>query len=64
MKHFLLGIGIFAIISAVILGLAEVFTYFELSKETIQNIFLVIGLGIIAKPFGELTASVFKLNIK
>ena len=38
MKHFLLGIGIFAIISAVMLGLAEVFTYFELSKETIQNI--------------------------
>jgi hypothetical protein len=43
MKHFLLGIGIFAMISAVMLGLAEVFTYFELGKETIQNIFLVIA---------------------
>ena len=51
-------------ISSVMLGLAEVFTYFELGKETIQNIFLVIALGIIAKPFGELTASIFKLNIK
>tara|TARA_Y100001972_G_C7388100_1_gene202848 strand:+ start:304 stop:498 length:195 start_codon:yes stop_codon:yes gene_type:complete len=64
MKHFLLGIGIFALLSGVIFSLAEVFTYFELGKETIQNIFLVIALSLIAKPFGELTASVFKLNIK
>ena len=64
MKHFLLGIGIFAIITAVMCRLSSVFTYFELSKETIQNIFMIIALSIIAKPFGELTASVFKLNIK
>ena len=64
MKHFLLGIGIFALLSGLIFSLAEVFTYFELGEETIQNIFLVIALSIIAKPFGELTASVFKLNIK
>ena len=64
MKHFLLGIGIFALLSGVIFSLAEVFTYFELGEETMQNIFLVIALSIIAKPFGELTASVFKLNIK
>ena len=64
MKHFLLGIGIFAGISLVMYALAGVLTALTLDKETIGTIFMIIALSFIAKPFGELTASVFKLNIK
>ena len=64
MKHFLLGIGVFAGISLVMYALAGVLTALTLDKETIGTIFMIIALSFIAKPFGELTASVFKLNIK
>ena len=64
MKHFLLGIGVFAGISLVMYALAGVLTALTLDKETIGTIFMIIALAFIAKPFGELTASVFKLNIK
>ena len=64
MKHFLLGIGAFAGISLITFTVAEIFTLLSLSKDTIQIILMVALLSFIAKPFGELTASVFKLNIK
>tara|TARA_B110000444_G_C18609482_1_gene486942 strand:+ start:596 stop:790 length:195 start_codon:yes stop_codon:yes gene_type:complete len=64
MKHFLLGIGVFAGISLVVYALAGVLTALTLDKETIGTIFMIGALAFIAKPFGELTASVFKLNIK
>ena len=64
MKHFLLGIGAFAGISLVIYAIASVLTALTLDKETIGTIFMIGALAFIAKPFGELTASVFKLNIK
>tara|TARA_B100001093_G_scaffold3983_1_gene4148 strand:- start:349 stop:543 length:195 start_codon:yes stop_codon:yes gene_type:complete len=64
MKHFLLGIGVFAIISLVMYALAGVLTALTVDKETIGTIFMIGALAFIAKPFGELTASVFKLNIK
>jgi CDP-diglyceride synthetase len=62
MKHFLLGIGTFALISLLVFAFAELLTSLSLTEETIQVIFMVVVLTIIAKPFGELTASVFKLN--
>ena len=64
MTHFLLGIGAFAGISLVIYAIAGVLTALTLDKETIGTIFMIGALAFIAKPFGELTASVFKLNIK
>ena len=64
MKHFLLGIGVFAIISLVMYALAGVLTALTVDKETIGTIFMIGALAFIAKPFGELTASIFKLNIK
>jgi len=64
MKHFLLGIGVFAVISLVMYALAGVLTALTVDKETIGTIFMIGALAFIAKPFGELTASVFKLNIK
>jgi CDP-diglyceride synthetase len=64
MKHFLLGIGAFAGISLVIYAIASVLTALTLDKETIGIILMIGALAFIAKPFGELTASVFKLNIK
>lgn len=62
MKYFLIGAGTFALIFVVMFGLAEIFTMMSLSKETIQLIFFILALSFIAKPFGELTVSVFKLN--
>ena len=64
MKHFLLGLGVFAGISLLTFGIAELLTTLSLGEETIRTIFMVVALSFIAKPFGELTASVFKLNIK
>ena len=64
MKHFLLGTGVFAVISLVMYALAGVLTALTLDKETIGTIFMIGALAFIAKPFGELTASIFKLNIK
>jgi CDP-diglyceride synthetase len=64
MKHFLLGIGVFAIISLIVYAIAGILTALTLDKETIGTIFMIGALAFIAKPFGELTASVFKLNIK
>ena len=62
MKHFLLGIGTFALIFVGMFGLVELFETLQISKETTQIIFMVLALSLIAKPFGELTVSVFKLN--
>jgi CDP-diglyceride synthetase len=45
-------------------ALAGILTALTLDKETIGTIFMIGALAFIAKPFGELTASVFKLNIK
>ena len=64
MKHFLLGIGVFAIISLIVYAIAGILTALTLDKETIGTIFMIGALAFIAKPFGELTTSVFKLNIK
>jgi len=63
MKHFLLGICVFAGISLVMYAVAGILTALTLDKETIGTIFMIGALAFIAKPFGELTASVFKLNI-
>jgi hypothetical protein len=64
MKHFLLGIGVFSLIAVVILGAAELLALTGLTKDQIGNVLLVTALLFIVKPFGELTASLFKLNIK
>ena len=64
MKHFLLGIGVFSLIAVAIIGAAELLALTSLSKDQIGNVLLLIALLFVVKPFGEITASVFKLNIK
>jgi CDP-diglyceride synthetase len=64
MKHFLLGIGVFSLIAVAIIGAAELLALTSLSKDQIGNVLLLIALLFVVKPFGEITASLFKLNIK
>ena len=63
MKHFLLGVTAFAIITGIVLSIEFVLDdMLQVGKETVTTLIMVGALLFIAKPFGELTASVFKLN--
>ena len=60
MKSFLIGLLGFAVITGTVYSVIWVFESLGLSAETISTIGLVFMLLVIAKPFGELTESVFK----
>lgn len=62
MKYFLIGVAAFLIISAVVYGLGFVLDSFGLTKDQSVNVFMALMLLLLAKPFGELTVSVFKLE--
>ena len=62
MKSFLIGIGGFAAISAVVYGTLWVLQGIGFSDETISTLGLLVVLLAVAKPFGELTQSVFNLD--
>ena len=64
-KHFGIGIGIFAVITAVIFGF-EYLTVdiLAMEKEQVGTLLMILALMIIAKPFGELSLSVYNNNIK
>lgn len=59
-KHFGIGIGIFAVI-ALLVSAFEYITVdiFSMSKENVGTTLMVLALLIIAKPFGELSLSVY-----
>ena len=60
MKSFLIGIGMFGMIMAVVYTLSILFSVLGFSSDTIRTLFVVGMLLFVAKPFGELTESVFK----
>ena len=63
MKSFLIGIGAFAgIFLAVFLIEFVLLDILSLTSDTAGYVILGLCLVAFAKPFGELTASVFNLN--
>ena len=63
MKYFLTGIGIFAGMFGFFAGIEYLMSdVLQQNKQFIGTILLIGLLLIIAKPFGELTFSVFKLE--
>ena len=63
MKSFLIGIGAFAgIFLAVFLIEFVLLDVLSLTSDTAGYVILGLCLVAFAKPFGELTASVFNLN--
>ena len=64
-KHFGIGIGIFAVITAVIFGFEYLtIDILAMEKEQVGTLLMILALMIIAKPFGELSVSVYNNNIK
>jgi len=64
-KHFGIGIGIFAVITAVIFGFEYLtIDILAMEKEQVGTLLMILALMIIAKPFGELSLSVYNNNIK
>ena len=61
LKHFGIGIGIFAVITALVFGFEYItIDILNMSKENVGTTLMVLALLIIAKPFGELSVSVYK----
>ena len=64
-KHFGIGIGIFAVITALIFGFEYLtIDILAMEKEQVGTLLMILALMIIAKPFGELSLSVYNNNIK
>lgn len=62
-KNFLIGVGAFSVIILSIIGVKALFVdLFMFAEETVSMIIMGVVLLFIAPMFGELTASVFKLN--
>lgn len=59
MKSFIIGIAMFCGIMAVIYTFSILFSVLGFSADTIQTMFVVGMLLAVAKPFGELTVSIF-----
>ena len=64
-KHFGIGIGIFAVITALIFGFEYLtIDILAVEKEQVGTLLMILALLIIAKPFGELSVSVYNNTIK
>lgn len=64
-KHFGIGIGIFAVITLVIFGFEYLtIDIFDMTPKAVGNTLMILALLIIAKPFGELSVSVYNNSIK
>ena len=59
MKSFLIGIGMFGMIMAVVYTLSILFSVLGFSSDTIRTLFVVGMLLFVAKPFGELTMDIY-----
>jgi len=59
MKSFLIGIGMFGMIMAVIYTVSVLFSVLGFSSDTIRTLFVVGMLLFVAKPFGELTMDIY-----
>ena len=59
MKSFLIGIGMFGMIMAVVYTVSILFSVLGFSSDTIRTLFVVGMLLFVAKPFGELTVDIY-----
>ena len=59
MKSFLIGIGMFGLIMAVVYAISILFSVLGFSSDTIRTLFVVGMLLFVAKPFGELTMDIY-----
>ena len=64
-KYFGIGVGLFALITLFIIGF-EYLTVdiLAMDKEQVGTLLMILALLIIAKPFGELSVSVYNNSIK
>jgi len=64
-KHFGIGAGLFALLTLAIM-LVEYITVdlMSLNSEQVGTGLMIVALLLIAKPFGELSVSVYNNNIK
>ena len=65
LKHFGIGLGLFALITLTILGIEYITVdLIGMTPDTVGNTLMILALIIIAKPFGELSLSVYNNSIK
>ena len=65
LKHFGIGLGLFALITLTILGIEYVtIDILDMTPKAVGNTLMILALLIIAKPFGELSVSVYNNSIK
>ena len=64
-KHFSIGIALFGIITLTIVGIEYITVdIFDMTPKAVGNTLMILALLIIAKPFGELSISVYNNSIK
>ena len=65
LKHFGIGIGLFALITLTIMTIEYITVdIFDMTPKAVGNTLMILALLIIAKPFGELSVSVYNNSIK
>ena len=65
LKHFGIGLGLFALITLTILTVEYITVdLIGMTPDTVGNTLMILALVIIAKPFGELSLSVYNNSIK
>ena len=65
LKHFGIGIGLFALITLTIMTIEYVTVdLMSLNSEQVGTGLMILALLLIAKPFGELSVSVYNNSIK
>lgn len=65
LKHFGIGIGLFALITLTIMTIEYITVdLMSLNSEQVGTGLMILALLIIAKPFGELSVSVYNNSIK
>ena len=64
-KHFGIGVGLFALIILTIVGIEYITVdILSMTPKAVGNTLMVLALLIIAKPFGELSVSVYNNTVK
>ena len=65
LKHFGIGIGLFALITLTIMTIEYITVdLMNLNSEQVGTGLMILALLLIAKPFGELSVSVYNNSIK
>ena len=60
LKHFGIGLGLFALITLTIPGIEYITVdIFDMTPKAVGNTLMILALLLIMKPFGELSVSVF-----